>query len=56
MKETFVEEKHLPVGQETIEEDVGGLGSEEDVGAGAEETQGGEEARGQAAQGDFGQG
>lgn len=49
LKETFIEEKHLPVGQETIEEEVCGLGSEQDIGTGAEESEGDEQAGGQAA-------
>lgn len=49
LKETFIEEKHLPVGQETIEEEVGSLGSEQDIGTGAEESEGDEQAGGQAA-------
>lgn len=53
LEKMFIEKKHLPVGQETIQEDIGCLGSEQDIGAGAEEAQGGDQAGGQAAQGDF---
>lgn len=55
LEETFIEKKHLPMGQETIQEAIGSIRTEQDVSAGAEEAQGEEQAGSQASQGDLSQ-
>lgn len=55
LEETFIEKKHLPVGQETVQEGISSIGTEQDVGTGTKEAQGEEQAGSQAPQGDLSQ-
>lgn len=55
LPEAFIEEQHLPVGQEMLEEPMGCIRLEQDIGSGLQEPEGGEETRREAAQGELSQ-